>query len=140
MRNGSDEPTEFGYFVLNLMGQHDPPLTQTALAAVTGVGQATISRWIFTPGRPNPDKLRALADALGIGHDELLQAAGYAKRSQELSAALAASKVDRLASELSTMLDETSPLSEDDRQFLRHTVDRLMDPYRKSMRRRRSAS
>lgn len=141
MRKGSDEPTEFGYFVMAKMAEHDPPLSQAELARRTGVGQATISRWIFTPGRPNPEKLRLLADTLGVEYTALMTIAGYGAPSEDIADALSdlRPEVDPLSAELSAMLAEGSPLSEDERAFLKHTVDRLIDPYRRTMRRRRPA-
>lgn len=141
MRKGSDEPTEFGYFVMAKMAEHEPPLSQAELARRTGVGQATISRWIFSPGRPNPEKLRLLATTLGVDYAELMTIAGHGAPSEEITEALSGLRpdMDKLAVELSSMLMPASPLSDEDRAFLRHTVDRIIDPYRRAMRRRRSA-
>lgn len=141
MRKGSDEPTEFGYFVMAKMAEHDPPLSQAELARRTGVGQATISRWIFSPGRPNSEKLRLLANTLGVDYTQLLTIAGYGAPSEDITDALSELRpeVDPLSGELSAMLAPGSALSDEDRAFLRHTVDRLIDPYRRTMRRRRSA-
>lgn len=141
MRKGSDEPTEFGWFVLRKMGEHEPPLSQAELARRTGVGQATISRWIYKPGRPDVEKLRLLASSLDVEFEQLLSIAGYGEPAENITEALATLRpdVDPLAEELSAMLADGSPLPEDDREFLRHTVNRLMDPYRKAMRRRRTA-
>lgn len=141
MRKGPDEPTEFGYFLLRKMAEHDPPLSQAELARRMGVGQSTISRWIFAPGRPQDDKLRLLAAAIDVKLNDLLAMAGYGEPSGDVANALSNLRldVDPLAEELSAMLDDSSPLSATDRAFLRHTVDRLMDPYRKSMRRRRNS-
>ena len=141
MRNGSDEPTEFGYFVMRKMADLDPPLNQTELARRSGVGQATISRWIFKDGRPEADKLRQLAVTLEVDYHELLAIAGYGKPSEDVAEALADLRpdVDELALEMSAMLNVGSALTEDDRAFIRGMVDRIIDPYRKKMRRRRSA-
>lgn len=141
MRKGSDEPTEFGYFVMKKMAAHDPPLSQAELARRTGVGQATISRWIFNPGRPNSEKLRLLATTLGVDYAQLLTIAGYGEPSGDITTALSELRpeVDPLSAELAAMLAPSSPLTDDDRAFLGHTVDRLIDPYRRAMRRRRSA-
>lgn len=141
MRKGGEEPTEFGYFLLCKMAEHEPPLSQAELARRMGVGQSTISRWIFNAGRPKDDKLRLLGEAIGVGFSDLLAIAGYGEPSDDITEALSALRpdVDSLAIELSAMLDEGSPLSSGDREFLRHTVDRLMDPYRKPMRRRRTS-
>lgn len=141
MRKGSDQPTEFGYFLMRKMADHEPPLSQAELARRTGVGQASISRWIYKPGRPEISKLRLLASALEIEYDELMTIAGYGKPSDDITDALSGLRpdVDPLAIELSTMIDDASPLSDGERELLRQMVDRLIDPYRRPMRRRRSA-
>lgn len=141
MRKGSEEPTEFGYFLVSKMAKHEPPLSQAELARRTGVGQASISRWIYKPGRPEPEKLRLLADALDVDYDDLLTLAGYGRPSDDVTSALASARldIDQLASELSAMLEGESPLTDDDRAYIRNTVDRIIDPYRRAMRRRRSA-
>lgn len=138
MRKGPEEPTEFGYFMLRKMADHDPPLSQAELGRRTGVGQSTISRWIFNPGRPNTEKLKLLATALDVDYSDLLAIAGYGQPSEDIAEALSGlrSDVDPLAEELSAMLDEKSLLTADDRAFLRNTVDRIIDPYRRAMRRR----
>jgi transcriptional regulator with XRE-family HTH domain len=140
MRKGSDEPTEFGYFLMAKMADHEPPLSQAELARKTGVGQASISRWIYGSGRPEVTKLKLLAPVIDVEYDELLTLAGYGKPSDDLSGAIAGLRdVEPLARELSAMLDAGSPLSSEERELLRQMIDRLMAPYRRSMRRRRSA-
>jgi transcriptional regulator with XRE-family HTH domain len=141
MRKGADEPTKFGYYVLAKMAEHEPPLSQADLARLAGVGQATISRWILSPGRPNSEKLRLLAEALDVDYEVLMTIAGYGKPSGEVTTALEGLRPDvhPLAAEFSSMLDQGSPLPAADRDFLQHTIDRLIDPYRRQMRRRRSA-
>lgn len=141
MWKGSEEPTEFGYFLLRAMAAHEPPLSQAELARRVGIGQATISRWIFKSGRPEIDKLELLAPVLGVDRAGLMTIAGYGAPSTDISEALAGlhPDVDPLAAELSDMLSDNSPLGDTDRDLLRQMVERLMEPYRKTMRRRHSA-
>lgn len=141
MRNDAVEPTEFGYFLMRKMAAHEPPLSQAELARLVGIGQATISRWIYKPQLPDPEKLRITAPVLGMTYGELLTVAGYGEPSSDISAALSGLRpdVDALAAELSAMLSPSSPLPEADRELLRTMIDRLIDPYRRTMRARRSA-
>jgi transcriptional regulator with XRE-family HTH domain len=141
MRKGAEEPTEFGYFLMSKMAAHEPPLSQAELARQVGIGQATISRWIFKEQRPEPGKLRLLAPVLGVSYSELLTIAGHGEPATEISEALTGLRpdIDPLAAELSAMLNESSPLKDTDRALLRAMIDRLIDPYRRTMRTRRSA-
>lgn len=50
--------------------------TMTTLAKRSGVDRVTISRWRDSTGQPSPAKVKAVADALGIPHEELLNLAG----------------------------------------------------------------
>lgn len=132
---GDKEPTEFGWYIQRKMAEHDPPLNQTELALRTGVSQSTISRWIYSPGRPETDKLQLLADVLGVDHGELLVAAGHGRPAESVAAAPA----HRLARELDAMLADASPIPADKRAALEAFVDQVLENYRPLMRRRRSA-
>lgn len=135
------EPTVFGLWLMRKMATHEPPLSQAELARRSGIGQATISRWIFQEHKPDTRRLEKLATALGVPFAEVLTIAGHGTPSEDISTALAGLRpdIDPLAIELSTMLDEESPLDGRDREMLRQVVDRLVDPYRKLFRTRRSA-
>jgi transcriptional regulator with XRE-family HTH domain len=130
--------TPFGLFIERQMAEHQPPLSQSTLARRAKVSPASVSRWLREPGRPDADSLRRLAEALDTDYDDLLAAAGYGRPSADIGEALAGLRpqVDPLAAELSAMLDPGSALGDDDRVFLQHMVDRLIDPYRRKMRRR----
>lgn len=135
------EPTEFGYWLMRKMAAHEPPLSQSELSRRSGIGQATISRWIFTQQKPDPKRLRKVAETLGEPYDEVMTIAGHGTPSADISAALAGIRpdIEPLAAELSAMLEDGSPLDDADREMLRQVVDRLIDPYRKLFRVRRSA-
>ncbi len=102
-----------------------------------GVGQSTISRWIYQPIKPDTDKLALLADTLGLDLGELLVRAGH-------SGAVAASpevpqrERHRLSVEIDLMLAGSSPIPAADRAALETLLDRAIDPYRRVMRRRRA--
>jgi transcriptional regulator with XRE-family HTH domain len=135
------EPTEFGLWLMRKMAAHEPPLSQAELARRSGIGQATISRWIFQEHTPDTRKLEKLATALDVSFAEVLTIAGHGTPAEDISAALAGLRpgVEPLAAELSAMLEDGSPLTEQDRQMLEQVVDRLIDPYRKLFRTRRTA-
>lgn len=130
------EPTEFGWYLQRKMAEHDPPLNQTELALRTGVSQSTVSRWIYSPGRPETDKLQLLADVLGVDHGELLVAAGHGRPAET---AAEVPPAHRLARELDAMLADTSPIPADKRAVLETFIDQVLETYRPLMRRRRSA-
>ena len=52
---------------------------QSELARRLGTTQQTVSRWERGLSRPRDKEIPALANALGADHDELLEAAGYAR-------------------------------------------------------------
>lgn len=120
------QPTEFGMYLLELMAAKG--MTSTQLRAATGVSTSTITRLIYGAMTPDPQLLERLAEGLGVPADDLVSRwTGGLKPPESLPA---------IAAELARMLQPTSPLSDDDRQFLETMVDRLVGPYRKMMRRR----
>lgn len=149
LRVGNDkQPTEFGYRLLKLMS--DAGLKPAQLARAAGTSGSTITRLVYGGvGRPDSDTLgkvaRALVEAeLPAGtppgdlstavedkHNELLHAAGY-----RIGAAPAPPATHRYAVELDQMIGAGTPLSDEDVRFLEVMVDRLMDPYRRKLRRR----
>lgn len=131
------QPTEFGWYIQRKMASHEPPLNQTELALRTGVSQSTVSRWIYSPGKPDTDKLRLLADVLGVDHGELLAAAGHGRPAD--SAAEATRPLHPLAREIDMLLADDSPLTEDDREELSRFLDRTLAGFRPAPKRRRSA-
>lgn len=130
-------PTEFGLFIMRAMAAHDPPLNQGELAKRADVSQSTISRWIYSPGKPDTRRLDRLATALDVDYGELLSIAGHGRPAERVPDP--GWPTDRLAQEIDAMLGGTSPLTEADRQYIRSMVDRVIDPYRRQMKRRRSA-
>lgn len=135
------EPTELGWWLLSEMTARN--LSQTDLAIRMGVAQATISRWIYQAIRPDTDKLAQLADALMLDEAQradLFRRAGHTLASVQADETVKAPQpMHVLAVEIQRMLAAESPLSDDDRRVLEMLLDRVIEPYRKVMRRRRTA-
>lgn len=142
------QPTEFGYELLKLMS--GAGLKSAQLARAAGTSGSTITRLIYGGvGRPDADTLGRLAraivsaalpstatpleieDAVKDLHNQLLHAAGY-----RLGTAPAPPTLHRYAIELNQMIGPDSPLPQADVEFLETMADRLMDPYRRKLRRR----
>lgn len=131
----SREPTDFGWFIMRKMADHEPSLNQSELAQRAEVSQSTISRWIYSPGKPATTKLDRLADALGVDYGELLAKAGHGRPADHVTEP----PIHRLARDLDAILSPTSSVPAEDRQALETVIDRMIDPYRKLIRRRRPA-
>lgn len=130
------EPTELGWHITRKMAAHEPPLTQSDLARRTGLSQSTISRYIYSPGRPETDKLQLLAAALDTDYGELLVIAGHGRPADT---AAVTRPIHPLARELDLLLGPESHLSPTDREELERGVDRWLMTFRKSRKRHRSA-
>lgn len=137
-------PTEFGYALLALMNDVDFKSAQLARAA--DVSPSTVTRLIYGGvGRPDSDTLGRIARALVEAgprvanpdqliedvHNKLLHAAGY-----RIGAAPPPVAAHPLVVELQQMIGDGTPLDEGDVRFLAEMVDRLVEPYRRKVRRR----
>lgn len=137
------EPTALGWWLLGEMDARH--LSQTELSTRMGVAQATISRWIYRDIRPDTDKLSQLADALGLDEAQradLFRRAGHSLASIQADEGPAVDVIrpmHPLAVEIQRMLADESPVGERDREMLETILDRVIEPYRKVMRRRKTA-
>ena len=107
--------------------------TPTHFARAAGTDPSVVLRWLSEEQRPTIRSIERIAPVLGTSMNELVRAA-YPDRLRGSEPA-----VDALAQELARMLADDSPLPNADRAALRTVVDRLIDPYRKVLRRRGSA-
>jgi transcriptional regulator with XRE-family HTH domain len=114
------EPTDFGWYVMRKMADCEPPLNQSELARRAGVSQSTISRWIYSPGRPETDKLDLLADALQVDHGELLAKAGHGRPADHV----AEPPIHRHARNIDAILSPNSPVPPDRRGGLHNPAHR----------------
>jgi transcriptional regulator with XRE-family HTH domain len=110
--------------------------TPTQFARAVGTDPSVVLRWLSEEQRPTIRSIERIAPVLGKSINELVVAA-YPDRlgisAPEIQAA------HPLVHELARMLADDSPIPERDRHALETVLDRMIDPYRKVMRRRRSA-
>ncbi len=123
------ELTDLGKAILNAMiaaGMR----RQGQLADAAGVSQSTISRLLFFEQRsPNVETLRALATALGLPRDALLNVALGEPPPEGTEAPLHA-----LAAEVGRLLAPDSPLPKREQELLAEMVDRMLVSFRANRR------
>ncbi len=108
--------------------------TPTHFARAAGTDPSVVLRWLSEEQRPTIRSIERIAPILNRTINELVVAA-YPDR----LAPPAPAAENALIVELSAMLADDSPLPDADRRALETTIDRLIEPYRKVVRRRRSA-
>jgi transcriptional regulator with XRE-family HTH domain len=110
--------------------------TPTHFARAVGSDPSVVLRWLSGEQRPTIRSIERIAPFLGKTVNELVVAA-YPDRLGD--SAPTVPPAHPLVHELGRMLADDSPIPSRDRQALETVLDRLLDPYRKVMRRRRSA-
>jgi transcriptional regulator with XRE-family HTH domain len=128
-------PVGFGVYLKKAINAAGFP-TPTHFARAVGTDPSVVLRWLSEEQRPTIRSIERIAPVLGRSINELVVAA-YPDRLGGPSPAIAAAHP--LVHELGRMLADDSPIPEPDRQALETVLDRMLDPYRKVMRRRRSA-
>jgi transcriptional regulator with XRE-family HTH domain len=109
--------------------------TPTHFARAVGTDPSVVLRWLSEEQRPTIRSIERIAPVLGKSINDLVRAA-YPDR---LGAPEPASPaIHPLAHELGRMLADDSPIPQSDRDALVTVLDRMLDPYRKLTRRRRS--
>lgn len=141
------EPTDLGWFLMRKMAAHEPPLSQSELSRRTGLSQSSISRYIYSPGRPDTDKLYQLAAGLSPTgarqndvdqlYQELLTIAGHGRPAD--TAEVETRPAHRLARRIDELLGPDSPLPDAERGELERSIERWLSTFRPSPKRRRSA-
>jgi transcriptional regulator with XRE-family HTH domain len=109
--------------------------TPTHFARAAGTDPSVVLRWLSEEQRPTIRSIERIAPVLGRSIQELVVAYPDRLRAPEPEPAA----IHPLAHELGRMLAGDSPIPEPDRQALERVLDRMLDPYRRVMRRRRSA-
>jgi transcriptional regulator with XRE-family HTH domain len=138
--NTSREPTSFGCWLLELM--RDAGFEQQSdLVKAAGVSPSTVSR-LINSGTYTPDirTLDRVAAALNVATLDLVAVRTGAEPPMVKPSAEASFAANPLVSELQQMLAPDSPLSPDDRQYVVSVVSRVIEPYRRAMRRRKTPS
>ena len=127
--------TGFGAYLREIILAAGFP-TPTQFARTAAIDPSVVLRWLSGEQRPTIQSIERIAPVLGRSVSEIVRAA-YPDRLGAPAAQLP--QVHPLAHELGRMLAEQSPIPERDRQALEVVLDRLLEPYRKLMRRRQSA-
>lgn len=109
--------------------------TPTHFARAVGTDPSVVLRWLSGEQRPTVRSLERVAPVLGKSMNELVVAA-YPDRVN--GPVPAAPTLPPVVHELSRMLAADSPIPPADRAALETVLDRMIEPYRKLMRRRRT--
>jgi transcriptional regulator with XRE-family HTH domain len=109
--------------------------TPTHFARAVGTDPSVVLRWLSEEQRPTIRSIERIAPVLGKSINDLVRAA-YPDRLS--GPAPASPAVHPLVHELGRMLADDSPIPRADREALVTVLDRMLDPYRKLSRRRRS--
>ncbi|GID93450.1 multiprotein-bridging factor 1 family protein [Amorphoplanes digitatis] len=110
--------------------------TPTHFARAVGTDPSVVLRWLSEEQRPTIRSIERIAPVLGRTIPEIVMAAYPDRLGGPPPAAPAAHPLVR---ELGRILGEDSPIPAEDRAALETVLDRLFEPYRKVLRRRRSA-
>lgn len=108
------------------------------LGRATGINPSLISRWQQDKMVPGMSSLQKLAGPLRTPVQELAARAGHLAGQAPADSA-EPERPHPLVLDLARMLAEDSPLPDDEREVLATLVDRVIAPYRRHWRRRRSA-
>jgi transcriptional regulator with XRE-family HTH domain len=130
-------PVGFGAYLREaILAAHFP--TPTHFARAVGTDPSVVLRWLSEEQRPTIRSIERIAPVLGKTINEMVRAA-YPDRLGGGDPPAAVPRLHPMAYELGRMLAADSPIPEIDRQALATVLDRMLEPYRKLMRRRRSA-
>jgi transcriptional regulator with XRE-family HTH domain len=109
--------------------------TPTHFARAVGTDPSVVLRWLSEEQRPTIRSIERIAPVLGRSINDLVRAA-YPDRLSGPAPEVPAAHP--LVHELARMLADDSPIPRADREALETVLDRLVDPYRKVLRRRRT--
>jgi transcriptional regulator with XRE-family HTH domain len=110
--------------------------TPTHFARAAGFDPSVVLRWLSEEQRPTIRSIERIAPVLGKSINELVVAA-YPDRLRDSRPPVRVTHP--LVHELARILADDSPISQADRLALQTVLDRLIDPYRKVLRRRGTA-
>lgn len=149
VENAQKQPTQLGYLLLQEMAGLG--IKAAGLARTANVAPSTITRLIYGGvDRPDEDTLERIARAFaGLAAPAVIDAADLERAVRTKLATLKqaagygvdgtaepARRMHRLSAELDLMIGEGSPLDPRDVEFIETMVDRLIETYRRKMRRR----
>ncbi len=110
--------------------------TPTHFARVVGTDPSVVLRWISEEQRPTIRSIERIAPVLGKTINNVVRAA-YPDR-LGVNDHSPANKLHPIAYEIGRILADDSPVSSDDRLALETVLDRMLEPYRRELRRRRA--
>jgi transcriptional regulator with XRE-family HTH domain len=111
--------------------------TPTHFARVVGTDPSVVLRWISEEQRPTIRSIERIAPVLGRSINDLVRAA-YPDRLGATEPTLG-SRLHPLAYDVGRILSDDSPVPADERRALESVLERVLDPYRRELRRRRLA-
>jgi transcriptional regulator with XRE-family HTH domain len=111
--------------------------TPTRFARAVGTDPSVVLRWISGEQRPTIRSIERIAPVLGKTINDMVIAAYPDKLGIDGPSAVASSH--RLAHDVAQILADDSPVPQVDRDALANVLDRVLEPYRRQLRRRRSA-
>jgi hypothetical protein len=111
--------------------------TPTHFARVVGTDPSVVLRWISEEQRPTIRSIERIAPVLGKTINDVVLAA-YPDR-LGITQRVPASRMHPLAYEIGRILADDSPVPVGDRQALARVLDKMLEPYRRELRRRRAA-
>jgi transcriptional regulator with XRE-family HTH domain len=129
------EPGFGGYLKEAIQAARFP--TPTHFARAVGTDPSVVLRWLSGEQRPTIRSIERIAPVLGRSIHDLVVAAYPDRVGAGPQATPAATHP--LVHELDRILAPDSPVPEADRKALETVLERMLDPYRKVLRRRRSA-
>ncbi|WP_189082357.1 helix-turn-helix domain-containing protein [Mangrovihabitans endophyticus] len=128
-------PPGFGTYLKEAIQAAGFP-TPTHFARAVGTDPSVVLRWLSEEQRPTIRSIDRIAPVLGKSIQDLVRAA-YPDRLTDHRPATPA--MHPLVGELARILADDSPVPAADREALATVLDRMLAPYRKVLRRRRSA-
>ncbi|HKT02357.1 MAG TPA: helix-turn-helix transcriptional regulator [Rugosimonospora sp.] len=130
------QPVGFGAYLKEaILAAHFP--TPTHFARAVGTDPSVVLRWLSGEQRPTIRSIERIAPVLGKTINEMVLAAYPDRLGGDTQAVVP--QLHPMAYELGRMLAADSPIPQGDREALETVLDRMLEPYRKLMRRRRSA-
>ena len=110
--------------------------TPTHFARAAGTDPSVVLRWLSEEQRPTIRSIERIAPVLGVGINELVLAA-YPDRLNGTAPA-APTVTHPLVRDLARLLADDSPVPRADREALETVLARMLEPYRRLLRRRKS--
>src|SRR5262249_28032597 len=132
---GSMAVTGFGAYLREAILAAGFP-TPTHFARAAGTDPSVVLRWLSEEQRPTIRSIERIAPVLGVGINELVLAASPDRLNG--AAPSAPTVTHPLVHDLARLLADDSPVPRADRQALEIVLDRMLEPYRRLLRRRKS--